>query len=263
MIKIGYVFHDCFFLESESCNILFDYWKEPEGNSFRFLEHADEEKPLLVFISHFHKDHFNPEVFSLKGKFANVHYFFGNDVRKRIRHVLSETSCFNGTKLETGEYSVLKPGDSVKFQAGNASVEISAYDSTDVGLSWLIRIDGHSIFHAGDLNAWSWIEESTEAQVAEARKAFTDILETMSFGEIDIAFFPVDPRLGREFSWGAEMFMRKFRINNFFAMHYELAKDVGQQKLFYSMVSEFSKYALSHCEFYYCLRSGSFVGLRK
>ena len=47
-------------------------------------------------------------------------------------------------------------------------LRIQAFGSTDVGISFLIHLQGKSIFHAGDLNNWHWSEESTEQEIRKA-----------------------------------------------------------------------------------------------
>ena len=38
-------------------------------------------------------------------------------------------------------------------------VKIKAFGSTDIGISFLVSVDGVDIFHAGDLNWWHWWDE--------------------------------------------------------------------------------------------------------
>ncbi len=37
------------------------------------------DKPLLVFVSHRHEDHFNPEVFTLADRKADIQFLLGSD----------------------------------------------------------------------------------------------------------------------------------------------------------------------------------------
>lgn len=53
-------------VETDTCNIIFDYWLDCDGVVAEFpafLDGLDSNKPLYVLISHGHKDHFNPTVF--------------------------------------------------------------------------------------------------------------------------------------------------------------------------------------------------------
>ena len=58
MMNITYINHSGFLVESADCYYLFDYFK----GSLPILK---TEKPILVFASHNHQDHYNPEVFKL------------------------------------------------------------------------------------------------------------------------------------------------------------------------------------------------------
>ena len=70
------------------------------------------------------------------------------------------------------------------------------------------------IFHAGDLNNWHWKEESTEGEVREAENAYLAELELLArrTNRVDLATFPVDPRLGQEYMLGAKQFVDHFRV---------------------------------------------------
>ena len=41
-------------------------------------------------------------------------------------------------------------------------ISVNTFPSTDIGNSYAVTIAGRTIFHAGDLNAWIWKDESTE-----------------------------------------------------------------------------------------------------
>ncbi len=53
MMKITYINHSGFLIETKDCYYIFDYYKGE-------LPLLDKEKEVIVFCSHFHKDHFNP-----------------------------------------------------------------------------------------------------------------------------------------------------------------------------------------------------------
>ena len=62
-MKLTYIFHSGFALETGACILVFDYWKDPANVVPSLLESG---KPLYVFSSHFHEDHFNREIFGWK-----------------------------------------------------------------------------------------------------------------------------------------------------------------------------------------------------
>ena len=57
-MKITYIGHSGFLVETKDCYYLFDYYK---GD----LPTLKPDKPMVVFCSHFHHDHFNPEIFDI------------------------------------------------------------------------------------------------------------------------------------------------------------------------------------------------------
>ena len=52
-MKITYINHSGFLIETKDCYYIFDYYKGE-------LPLLDKKKEVIVFCSHFHKDHFNP-----------------------------------------------------------------------------------------------------------------------------------------------------------------------------------------------------------
>ena len=59
-MTLTYVFHSCFVLETKESILIFDYWLDLNGVVPPFLK---KDKPVYVFSSHFHEDHFNKAIF--------------------------------------------------------------------------------------------------------------------------------------------------------------------------------------------------------
>ena len=89
-------------------------------------------------------------------------------------------------------------------------------------VSFLLQAGGKKIFHAGDLNNWHWMDESTEAEWKGAEKNFLHELDDLYAytPEVDVAMFPVDPRLGKEYMRGAGQFVTKIKTHIFVPMHF-------------------------------------------
>jgi L-ascorbate metabolism protein UlaG (beta-lactamase superfamily) len=124
-----------------------------------------------------------------------------------------------GTAGAAPRIAYLSPGDATTA----AGAAIKAYGSTDLGVSFHIEAEGGaSIFHAGDLNFWHWADESTAAEVGEAKAAFLRELALIKAGvrRIDVAFFPADPRLRTDYWRGAAMFCEAMRPTYFIPMHF-------------------------------------------
>ena len=50
-MKVTYISHSGFLIETKNCLFLFDYY---EGK----IPPLSQEKPLFIFVSHWHSDHF-------------------------------------------------------------------------------------------------------------------------------------------------------------------------------------------------------------
>ena len=83
-MKITYIHHSAFLVETESAYLLFDYF---QGK----LPEFSEEKPLYVFASHRHPDHFSKVIFELEEKHPKIHY---------ILHLISGVSGFRNLVKE-------------------------------------------------------------------------------------------------------------------------------------------------------------------
>lgn len=245
MISVTYIFHDCFLIETPDCSLLFDFWKDPLADSEcapEFLTLLPDNKPLYIFVSHHHKDHFNRVIFNWAETRPNLRYIISYDTWRMARHFIAEGSSYKGFKPKQDSICVLKPGHEASFP----HIKINAFGSTDTGCSWLITTSNQQkIFHAGDLNAWIWKDESTEKEVESAINDFRDCLKPISrlTTHIDIAMFPVDSRIGTDYWTGAGIFVRIFEVDRFFPMHFELGTSAEEINRLHRDAAKFFEYA--------------------
>lgn len=263
MVKLTYIWHDCFLYEDKNLGIVFDFWKDPlrgedrpnlteEGSLPLFLQRLDRDKPLYVVVSHHHKDHYVRDIFEWGRYFPNIHYILSKDTAKFARHIISPTSIYIGAKPRPETVTVLKPGQTYE----DSLVSVEAFDSTDIGNSYVINVGGIRLFHAGDLNAWIWKDESTEEEVNSAIARFVDIVDEIArkYPVMDIAMFPVDSRIGRDYFTGASILVRKIDVRHFFPMHFGLGTMEQQQK--YQMdAASVERYANPERGEYICLQA--------
>lgn len=189
-IKVEYIFHSGFTLETKNHFFVFDYFK---GG----IELPD--KPVIVFVTHGHPDHLNEEIF----KWSINH--------KDITYILSDDISAN-------------PSDSIRImgpyeQIDYLNLKIKTFGSTDLGFSFLIEVNGVNIFFAGDLNWWHWKNDPDEENI-QMEKDFKYEMDKLTNENIDIAFFPVDPRQGEDYYLGGEYFIEKMKPKIFFPMHF-------------------------------------------
>lgn len=205
-IKVVYLDHSGFALVTDTALLVFDYYRDPTESLVK-LARENKDLPVIFFVSHHHTDHFNPQIFHL----AQDHkrdFVVSNDVPAML--IPSDLAVAG-----------VSPGDEIDGLLGGVTVK--AYGSTDKGVSFVVTLpSGEKIFHAGDLNYWHWNEQSSVEDVRKAYNSFAKILQRLSEENkhFDIAFFPVDPRLGQDYADGARLFLENINVDDFFPMHF-------------------------------------------
>lgn len=207
-MDLVYIYHSGFALLGSKVNLLFDYYEDTAAqNGFVWNELLSRPEPLYVFASHFHQDHFNPEIFKFKEKKKDIVYILSSDIaRKRSKFVRGK------------EFVKIRKGGVYE----DALVSVKAFGSTDSGVSFSVNAQGREIFHSGDLNNWHWMEESSEEEWHGYEKAYLDELAFIKKDRsaFDLVMFPVDPRLGREKARGALEFLDSFKVKVLAPMHF-------------------------------------------
>ncbi|NLM05464.1 MAG: MBL fold metallo-hydrolase [Tissierellia bacterium] len=190
-MKVEFISHSGVTVETEDNYLIFDYYRG---------KLPIKEKDTSVFITHFHQDHFNPEIYKMTENSPNVDYIISKDVEKKKKHKKAH---------------VMGPNESIRVN----DLKISAFDSTDEGLSFLVEVDGKNVFHSGDLNLWIW-EEDTEAEREEMTKKFNKIISEIKGNMVDLAFFLVDSRLEDMALEGIKIFINEIQPKFLIPIHY-------------------------------------------
>lgn len=198
-MRVTYIHHSSFLVELERVVLMFDYYSGA-------LPEMPQDKPLLVFASHFHADHYAPVIFTLSEKRDNVYYVLSKDIKKRdVPEALHDRVRFVGA----GEKFIMEPG----------AVTVETFKSTDEGVAFWIGCEGRELYHAGDLNNWWW-EGEDKAWNHNMETNYKHEIDKMSGREADVAFVPVDPRQGEQFYYGLDGFMKKISSKAVFPMHF-------------------------------------------
>lgn len=255
-MKLTYIWHDCFVFENNQLIIVFDFWKDMtsrDDKSPSFIEMADKAKPIYVIVSHHHKDHFTNRIFDWDSQFNHIHYILSKDVARHVRHLLNPDSLCKGIKPDPSHITVLQPGESFS----DSRLRVEAFGSTDIGNSYCVTIGGLTLFHAGDLNAWIWKDESTEEEVNDAIADYNRILTSIAAAHpvIDYAMFLVDSRIGTDYFTGARMFVRAIDVRRFFPMHFGLGDSLEQQTKYRIDAASIDLYANPARGEYICLQA--------
>lgn len=242
---LKYIYHDCFLLETQNAVMIFDYWKDPLAGSQKdfppLLDEINTEKHVYVIVSHHHKDHFTRRIFLWSQRIPNIKFIISRDVYKAVEYMLKPGGVYKGFSPDPERVVVMSPGDVFEDKI----CRIQAFASTDIGNSYVIKNSGLSFCHAGDLNAWLWINESTQKEIDIARVQYTDIIDEISsiFPKINLVMFPVDSRLGPEYWWGAKYLVHKIKVDTFVPMHFELVTEPEDKEIRKKDAGAFLEYA--------------------
>ena len=195
-MKVWHLNHSGVAVETENHLLFFDIF----GEALTPAENEDlekgvinpaqmQDKDILFFVSHEHHDHFDPKIFGL------------DKMGKRVRYVLPE---------EFDE--IFEDGIFVhaNMQVQLEDCRITTFDSTDIGVAYLVEIDGMRIYHAGDLNWWHWEGEEESFNLDQATRyqhEMQQLKKTLQGKSLDLAFIPMDQRLGAGFCKRCYLFL--------------------------------------------------------
>lgn len=199
-IKIDYLGHSGFFVENESSMLLFDYYY----GDLSFLEEKLDEKPLFVFSSHAHGDHFNPEIFSIVIKHKKTSYHLSFDIKGKptVPNNLNIQYLDVDRTYEIEDLGIVK-----------------TLQSTDEGVAFLIKTSDETLFYAGDLHWWDWPGEDPE-WLAEQETVFKREIGKIKNESIDIAFAVLDSRLEDNYAKGMTHILSELHPRYVLPMHF-------------------------------------------
>lgn len=201
-MKITYLGHSGFLVETKEHYLLFDYYT---GKLPVFLP----EKKLTVFVSHSHQDHYNKEIFTLRH--GNIAYVLAKDIRRKQAEELA------------GERELLIAKAHETYLMEDGVIRIETLRSTDAGVAYVVTVaedtEKYSFYHAGDLNLWKWAEE-TKAHNNNMEANFRREMERIKGRHFDAAFVPLDPRQEQFAFGGMDLFLKTAKAETVFPMHF-------------------------------------------
>ena len=208
-LKITYHYNSGFSVQVGATLLIFDYW-EGENRSLTEIGRITRQslapfEKIYVFVSHAHPDHFDEVIYDWRIDLPMT-YIVSNDlpIGKRGRRIA--------------------PGDCMELER---DISVRAFESTDLGVAFLVNAYGCAIFHAGDLNLWHWRQESTLREIETAEQAFYEACEPIGAYPIDVCMFPVDPRQGYMYDAGANHFILTRKPRVFIPMHWQDRPEVA------------------------------------
>lgn len=186
-VCITYLFHCSFIVETQNYMLVFDWIKG---------EIPKSHKKRMAFITHGHADHFNPDIFN---------------------HDMDVWIVSNDINWPNSSSIVMVEAQDTLSLAG---CEIEVYGSTDLGVSYLVQVDGLRLFFAGDLNNWHWKNESTQSEIKEMNQWYLELIKPLKDKQIDILFIDIDPRLEVEYDLGAKQLLELIHPSIVIPMHF-------------------------------------------
>ena len=193
-MKITYLHHSGFLVELETCCLIFDYF---EKGLTRL-----PDKPVIVFASHAHHDHYDPGVFRI-AEGRDVTAVLSKDIPARRR---------------PREIEVL-PVSARRDYALPFGIRLTTLLSTDAGVAFCLHTPEGCVYHAGDLNEWVWAGESAHYN-RQMTGNYRHEIDLLTGTPIDCAFVPLDPRQEDDYARGLLYVLKTLAPKTVFPMHY-------------------------------------------
>ena len=201
-MDIKYLLNSGFLIRDGKTLLVFDDYDDPAGILDAAYDKEDFDR-LYIFATHAHFDHFGTHIRAYAPKVTQ--YVFSSDIKRTKR-----VKIFPSAKI-----TYMKRYTSWRDDA----IIVNAFDSTDVGVCFHVELpSGRKIFHAGDFNWWHWADDTPD-NIELAERGFKRQLKKLKGLEADVAFFPIDGRLGDWQEAGAIEFLTRTKIGAFVAMH--------------------------------------------
>ncbi len=192
-MKVTYINHSGFAVETDSALLVFDYY---QGS----LPKPPKDKKLFFFVSHYHDDHFGKAIFDTAKTRPDAEYILDKGI----------TTAPRGIKATYVDYHR-------EYDVNGA--HIKTLRSTDCGVAYLVKIDGVTLYHAGDLHLWLW-DGAPAISKRAVEISFRMEMNLLKDEVIDAAFLPVDPRQEKNGTLGFDFAMKSLNIKKAFPMHF-------------------------------------------
>ncbi len=193
-MQITYLHHSGFLVETSDCYLLFDYIK---GRLPTFCP----QKPLYIFVSHQHGDHYADCVLTVGEEGQTVVYLLSDDIDNAI----------------STDHTVIWCHPHQRYTIDGITVE--TLQSTDLGVAfWVTTTDG-VIYHAGDLNDWHWTGEDP-AWNTQMHRDYLAQMTLLQGRQCKVAFLPLDTRLVDHCTDGVDGFLAAVKTDLLVGMHY-------------------------------------------
>lgn len=185
-MKITYLHNNGFVVDLDKCILVFD-------DITHIPPHLlSRGKKIYYFATSAAPDHFSQLIFGC-GAVCNEYntwFVLSSDIPKKGQ----------------ANISYMKPYQTLTLEEG---VTVKAFGSTGQGVSYLVKAEGKTFFHAGSLNWWDWAP-GTKANVNPAFEETSfkeEVAKIKAEGAVDFAFYPIADCLGSAAYRGALWFI--------------------------------------------------------
>ncbi|MCD7893276.1 MAG: MBL fold metallo-hydrolase [Erysipelotrichaceae bacterium] len=185
-MEVTHLYHSGCLIELEEHQLLFDYY---QGDL-----NININKPLYVFVSHNHYDHYNHQIFQINH--PQIHYILSNDIHS------------------THQALYVKPHQTYQVD----DIKINTLLSTDQGVAYIIEVENQVIYFAGDLHWWHWNDEDDMSNEWQ-RKIYQQEINRIH-QNIDLACIVVDKRQEDDYLLGLQYFMNQVKSRYILPIHY-------------------------------------------
>ena len=200
-MDVIYLLNSGFLVRVEDVLLVFDAFDDPAKVLDQELA-KDNFTHLYFFASHAHFDHFNPMIARYADKVQR--YLLSEDIRRNP----------GAARMPVDQISWIGLYDAWQ----DDRITVTSFSSTDEGTSFLVETNAKRIFHAGDFNWWDWTGETDENRKL-AENGFRKQMKRLAGLSFDLAFFPVDGRLGPSMERGAKVFCAETHPQALVSMH--------------------------------------------
>lgn len=213
-MQVTYLGVSGFLIELKNKYLVFDYFEKGEYDGKVYEQHRIDpeklkDKPVCVFCSHSHFDHYNLEVNKKWVKHKNVTFVLG-EIGAKLPQTIS-----------------MRAHQSMQVD----DIKVVTARATDEGVCFLVFVDGLTIYHGGDHTDWRDMKDEYERQI--------DFLSEYT-QKVDVAFAPVCnffSRTNQGITDAAIHLTQKLGVKNFVPMHannlavYSLFKKENEQNI--------------------------------
>ncbi|MCP4581678.1 MAG: hypothetical protein GY839_08645 [candidate division Zixibacteria bacterium] len=174
---LWYLGHCGWAIKTKNQFLIFDYWErgtdlaQPSLANGHILPDEIKDQNVKVFATHEHQDHYDSSIFTWQEPVENLTYIFGFHPEDLVE---DSRMGYNGQKYEYVDFHETKTID---------GIEITPIRANDAGQGFLVKVDGFTIYHAGDHAGWR----------DNQREGFTSEIDFLidKTDELDFAFVNV------------------------------------------------------------------------